>query len=543
MKLLILSLHLLCALASELIHLPQDTTGEAVGMVVVGREDVPLEAYSPLVRALQSTLAASKLSAYVAVRSDMMGVDITLKTLRTQYKVGPVYWGTHGMGAGATAVHDYVKAHPSDAKALLVLGGFLQRTHRPDVVACRVKAAVKPKKSIKCVLGCLEDGAHTCTGPNVVDFPVPVLTLSGDLDGVVRVARVGEAWYTQTVLPGSDAGKLPVVVVEGMNHAVLLNITGAALPDGLASRDLQAEITQEVALATVAGAFADFAAGGGTGLASLQTATAAFMRPVATAFVELEGNWMWTGADEEHGSSGWAAQAQQLMASPLPAATSWTNANEFHLVSDEDKIPPYYRAKHRANVNVVAGGGLNSSTVSQLRFLEISVTQAGIGLNGDAIITEEKLNVLSLVDDGSKYSSAIEIATKLASRQLVFNLTGNPSPESLDDGDRCGDINQAAYAWALGAVTAAQRKRFEAHGLPIKMIADTAPTPPAGPWWIWNYLQYKQTDQALSLQSYKAFYSLDANPYGAGNHYCKLLSPARALEWVLTDGLRPKYHV
>ncbi len=71
------------------------------------------------------------------------------------------------------------------------------------------------------------------------------------------------------------------------------------------------------------------------------------------------------------------------------------------------------------------------------------------------------------------------------------------------------------------------------------MGPDTKPTIPAGPWWIWSYLDFSPNGNCVSVSSYYAFFNLQANEYGRGNHYCKLLSPARALEWILVDGLRP----
>ena len=184
--------------------------------------------------------------------------------------------------------------------------------------------------------------------------------------------------------------------------------------------------------------------------------------------------------------------------------------------------------------------------MTQLRFIKLSTIDTGVGLNGEAIIREEKLGIMTEVpDDGAAPVSAIELGTKLASRQLIFNLTGNASPESLDDGDRCADINAAAYAWARSAVSAPALARFDAHGVPMKFMPDKKPAVPAGPWWIWTYLDIALANDrsAAEVTSYYAFFSLDADPYGAGNHYCKLLSPARAVEWILTDGLRPNYHV
>ena len=70
------------------------------------------------------------------------------------------------------------------------------------------------------------------------------------------------------------------------------------------------------------------------------------------------------------------------------------------------------------------------------------------------------------------------------------------------------------------------------------MAADRKPLIPAGPFWIWAYMDYTPVGAQVNVTSYFAFFSLAANPYGAGNHYCHLLSPARAMEWLYTDALR-----
>merc|ERR1711998_173882 len=138
------------------------------------------------------------------------------------------------------------------------------------------------------------------------------------------------------------------------------------------------------------------------------------------------------------------------MADPMPKGfEQWETNDAFHLLADEPRLPPYFRGMHRANVTV-ENGVVRSSTVTQLRYTEVSVMQTAAGEDGYAIIKEETSAVLNNVpDDGDDFTSAIEIATKLVSRQLIYNRTGTESPESLDDGDRCKAINEAAYNLAL----------------------------------------------------------------------------------------------
>lgn len=67
----------------------------------------------------------------------------------------------------------------------------------------------------------------------------------------------------------------------------------------------------------------------------------------------------------------------------------------------------------------------------------------------------------------------------------------------------------------------------------------------AGPLWIENPLKLKPvrgSDGRVVAVSVSAPCSHTDVDYpvkaAAGYHYCKLLSPARAMEWIFTDGLR-----
>ena len=524
-----------------------------VGLVWFGRPEIPAAEYAPLLAAL----AAQSPSGLV---TEPAGSDpeAAVRTLREKH-VAKVVIASHSMESKAgVAAQDFTFSRAVDLNisSLVLISGFLQRKQRPGLVKCASLASIKPQRSLHYPLGHLGDGVHDCSREmTAVAFPVPVLTVGGELDGLVRIGRIAEAAYTQR----SDSDRFPVVLIEEMTHSAVLS--NATIPG-----DVPAVITQanrSEIRANVAKAFGTFVNANNAINTTLRAHTDTLLAPLVEALVEQEGSWWLTGGvDDEHGSSSWAAQAQRMVVEPLPEGWGWadgpnSSTNAFHLLSDEDKIPPYYRHKHRANVTIASSSAktLASSTVAQLRYVKVSVTQAGIGLDGYSIIKEEKCNILAgeeksktpggflggAGDVGKEYVSAIEIGTKMASRQLVFNITGFPAPDSLDDGNRCAAINEQAYQWAIQAASPAARQRHQEHGMPLRMAADVKPFPPAGPWWIWNYLEYKTNTTSkptLDVASYYAFYSTSGLAYGAGNHYCKLLSPARAMEWIYTDSLK-----
>lgn len=524
--------------APSMLDLRMRNTTRILGFL--GRSDAGEGAYFIFVQALQDAAASQGVSMLVVSGTDWNSLLQNVLKARAELPGAPIFFAGHSMTGGADTVQSEAPKQKGAAGVILI-SGFLRRPWRPSVAECQRRWIVQPNRSCPqgkglpfCPGGYLAEGVHACEGPAVPApvYPLPTLTVGGSLDGVVRVARIAEAWYTQQSTPEHRTA-----LVDGMNHGDIMDV----VPDAVASTDLASEMAPGIARSEVAKLVVAMAAGGRLPPQSLD----AVFAPFVEMFVEQEGSWWWTSNSDEQGCSAWAAQAQEKMASPMPAGYDvWKISNQFRMLSDEELIPPYYRQKHRPNVTLATDGRtLLGSTIAQLRYIQVSVAATAAGLNGWAIIREEKAGVLSqpgFVDDGVAPVSAIEIGTKLASRQLAYQTTGASAPASLDDGDRCRSVNQAAYNLALAAASPTARARCQAKGRRLLMGPDRKPTPPAGPWWIWNYLDFAEAGSGdVEVRSWYAFYPLSGPAYGAGNHYCKLLSPARALEWVYTDCLRP----
>ena len=528
------------AMALTLSHLVIGSAGSAGSVVLafLGRSEVAPMAYKELLDEIQHQGTQKNLE-ILFPQGDFHSfeeMESEIQKIMTEHHGASLVYMGHGMGTngGAFAAQHY--AVTTKAKAVLLLAGFLERTWRPDIVACaktwkKQPSVICPKGL--CPGGYLEDGVHNCSGPDIPSpsYPLTSLSIGGELDGLVRVSRMAEAWYTQQGLKQHQ-----VKLVMGMSHSDLMS----SVPSSISTQDLVSECGPSKAKSEVAKLIVDFL----LGVEFKNDVEAEFFHPFTEMFVKEEGSWWWTSNSDERGSSHWAATAQQRLVDPLPSNFTWAEAkNEFHLLSDEELIPPYYRKKHRPNITL-SGGRLVGLTVTQLRYVEVSVLQTAAGLNGWEIIKEEKAGILAdrklaIPDDGFAPTSAIEIATKLASRELAFKVCGVETSPSLDDGDRCKGINEDAYALAFNVSSKEALKRFQKLGRPLVMTSDQKPVPPAGPWWIWKYLKFTDQGSEVDITSLYAFYPLSGPAYGAGNHYCKLLSPARVLEWIYVDGLRP----
>jgi len=143
--------------------------------------------------------------------------------------------------------------------------------------------------------------------------------------------------------------------------------------------------------------------------------------------------------------------------------------------------------------------------------------------------------------------SAFELRSKMKSRQASWEAAGlGKQDDSKTDknNNMCKAINQAAYDWALQHADASVRSQFEKNGEPFVIVDDKPATIGiTGPEWIKDELVFTRTSAGIEIQSWN-FVVGNTNGghvpwfYPVGMHYCKLLSPARAMEWIYTDGLR-----
>ena len=166
-------------------------------------------------------------------------------------------------------------------------------------------------------------------------------------------------------------------------------------------------------------------------------------------------------------------------------------------------------------------------------------TQEGCTLES-ITVTENFYNRLDWFDTGKYEIGAREMKVKMSSRQQVQVHAGNKDADfhTTDEvGNRCGEINQAALDKAMSMANPKALERYNKFGKKLVIGDDLGPYN-AGPLWIWYYMHYNDNEDKTEtvLQSpmmrTPTDYSISA---AAGFHYCKLLSPFRALEWIYVD--------
>jgi hypothetical protein len=158
-------------------------------------------------------------------------------------------------------------------------------------------------------------------------------------------------------------------------------------------------------------------------------------------------------------------------------------------------------------------------------------------------------------DGGFAPTSASEIGSKMYSRQcaLVYGAgkKKEETPLSVDiDSNICAEVNKNSLKWAQETISKKSLDRFDQYGQQLRFNNDTN----YGNGFSWTTSVLKMSENSttgyVDVQSYTLITDIDAKPLPIFApdgldcyHYCKLLSPARAVEWMYVDGLRKKYHI
>jgi len=359
---------------------------------------------------------------------------------------------------------------------------------------------------------------------SVLDFPknygAPVLTVGAELDGwMARITRIAEAYdHMKSSSVGFEKSKYshPVVLIPGMNHASFLSGTP---PSAVQETDLRAFISLDQAINNISDASSAFLTITRLGKNNspeavamidhlIDEVAAPFLEPVLDMYY-LEGAPFISSFKT---STPWVQMTQELVAGDLMKEKNITVIDEyktFVIIEGEfahakPKIEPSPTNKSITDILSYSHAAYNPRTSKWI--------------------------------DAANYYAATEVGAKFKSREAVYNYFGLPFnvPEAT-----CKEINLVCLQYVLSKYNGPQSAldRFFKYGQRIEFLNDTEST--SGITWVNRPIITTNTSTTYQVSSRSLLSPIDFPvPVAAGMLYCKLMSPARILEWILVDGLK-----
>ncbi|XP_064602649.1 uncharacterized protein LOC135468367 isoform X2 [Liolophura sinensis] len=441
-----------------------------LALLVVPEENVKSEAYRDIGRAIQYT---SPFRLWVAILNFTnrsfnkvpLAIADTLHRLNINgMKTTEIFLAGHGHGG--VLVQMYTQMVPDILKGVILLSSYLTRSQRP------------------------------------AEFPVPFLTLSGDLDGVARITRSASSFRELQLDVEEDADEIyrsPMVILQGANHGSLISTT---LPEALADLDLDPEVSGEEARSMAA------------------NYTSWFM--------------MSTLSDP----------ASFTVLARLKLRSAYENTKEIMkpilAVHDLIQSPEYTSPWSR----------ISQIWISGLRGLESARLWVSSFVIGDnyavvPLITEDKGNVYAttytelvgfppIVDDGSKKQAPIEMKMRLKTAEAIQGLLVN---STVYHRITCKDLNYAAFMTGYHEASKLARDRYDKRHKGIQFHDDVIVQTEEE--WDRRHLVVDMVKHEAHVTAVAWKSPLSHEPsHLAGMYYCRLLPPSRVIEWIYVDSLK-----
>jgi len=381
-----------------------------------------------------------------------------------------------GHSLGGTCANYLVQAYPKGGyKSLMVMGAYVDETGKA----------------------------------NLVDYPIPVATIGAELDG--GQARPGKLalwvkqFYNYSNTSGADfaLSTKPVLIIPSIDHSDFC--PGFAVPG-----DLPSEVDQPTAssaIGQVAGAY-------------LNVRTLPATHPaVINSISVIKKYW-----DQTQSMTGPILSALSLEVtggdmSGTGSYSPWCNAAQLQLsgvsTTDQAKITLIDNyadgdfAFEHTRVKYVPDSGKLTLNISSHLSPYIDVMNTGTFIAAKEI--------------GCKLVNFDRVAQQL--KTAVVSKTA-----------QCRDVNEKALNTALGLAPNRSLSRYKSRGRGVCFVDDEQQL--IGPVFIFTRLKLTESAKCLTVQSIKLQTFLGGKIM-PGVHYCKLLSPARILDWIMTDSLKP----
>jgi len=329
---------------------------------------------------------------------------------------------------------------------------------------------------------------------SVASYPIPVLLLNGELDG--GGARPGKMslFYKQFKEYADAHGEeqaltlKPVHVLPGVDHSDFC--PGFFVT---AIKDLKSEVSQEEALQAIASG--------------------------AGAFLHLNSPV----------SQSAKAEAMQTMKSLLgftaemcePYLRAFEMEASGSLCEDAQRVVAGLSAEDAVRLKV---------SVNPVPFSDFKDGRTGYGPgSGDDL----EVQIVSAFEEASGFgpadnhgaSKSVDCkmldATRIAEQMHVHTETGR----------ECGELTKQAVAVAEQLLPQRSMERYRAKGRSVCTVADKGFATTGA-------IETTETEACLEVAALALVNDVNSSN-SPGVHYCKLLSPSLALEWMMTDGIKP----
>lgn len=341
---------------------------------------------------------------------------------------------------------------------------------------------------------------------DLTHYPIPVLTMNGELDG--GDARPGKTsvWWRQFVaMRSADADAVldkPVIVLPGLNHSDYC-------PGFNVSFDLYAEVPQAEATATIgrtAGAFLSIQINRKAPKpedVAVLTASLAWTGSLLTPYVTAEDMTVDRAAPlNADGVSQVCQSAQHMIAGLSDADDARLSTQDF-----------FFEKK------------------GKLETCHTNVTQQGDNV---LVKTCSHTDYYADIDNTGEIAAASQLCCKMMSSEAVAKALGTTAAQGDVD---CKTLNQAVIALAESLATNHTLSRFKAKGRGWCLLPDFHTPGNVGPLWLAEKMNLTETDTCMQVTAVTLTTAIDS-PIYPGNTYCKMLSPERVLDWMMTDSLK-----
>jgi len=443
--------------------------GPALGLIFVPGAKIKGASYLPLLRQVQSAYPGSL---WIGTTNEWLGdmpnpieiggqiTDCLLVARAQNLDVSNMFYGGHSLGG--VVLQNYLSGNSDAAKGMVLLGTWLPDLLRADN-----------------------------------EFPIPVLTAIGELDGG-GISYLRREWEETQVLSEQKRMLTKTILVPQVNHA---QVASGEVPASVVDNDIDGELAEENAHRNYAMRVADWLVMQVLESTERQDAVKNFMQYEMETTEFLDPFIAMRDLEQTLNFSPFTIESQKNLLNTVPDNLDVSN-EIIDVVSFEVK-QPYIEEDSQTGV-------LRVKTLSYLTY---------------------DFDVL----DFNNHLSASTIKAKLKSADSIYSTLNLPETGEFLS---CAELNRMSLDVAKSVASSSAISRMESRGRSLNFVKDVDMVWGGLPWENTGGLTWTENSAgSVDLQATRITSGVDF-PFYSGLHYCDVLSPYRALEWIYIESIR-----